>query len=147
MPAELPAPVSSDSPPSISRVSDELQALPLNLIAMLRGCNTAQLKQTQAFVTKLIDEQQNAFKGLDLGTQILTKLAEIDREQRCSGVVPLDALRPHFGHVPRNVFDDMLLDMERRSVVALREARTLRSRRANDGIQSERGLLFFVVVR
>jgi hypothetical protein len=141
---------SSDPEPPISRQSDPSEpsasSLPPALIALLQVCSREQLQQLPAVVTQILDQRAVTSSAADLEPTIFAALTEVAKTEQTSGIIPLDKLRRQLLGVPRGALDAALMDMEERGKISLKPAKSVRSSRAPDGIQSERGLLFFVVI-
>jgi hypothetical protein len=146
-----PGPLSRKSEPgplSGQPESSELQAssLPPALIAALQTCTREQLQLVPAAIAQILDQRGAALPAMEIEPAILAALAEVNKAEQSSGIIPMDKLRRQLPGVPRGAVDAALMNMEQRGLISLKEAKSVRSSRAPDGIQSERGLLFFVVI-
>ncbi|HZF50354.1 MAG TPA: hypothetical protein VE093_16965 [Polyangiaceae bacterium] len=120
---------------------------PPGLVSMLLECDVEQLEEVRAVVAKLIDERAASLTVDDVRPRIMAAATSVNELRRGGGIVPLDELRRQLPAVPRPVFDQAVLDMEQRGQITLKPAQALRAQRAEHGIRSERGLLFFVIVQ
>lgn len=113
----------------------------------MRECSTETLYEVRAVAAQLIEERAVALTVVDVKPRILAAASALEQEGGRGGIIPLDALRRQLSVVPRPLFDAALLDLEQLGAIMLKPAQALRGHRAEHGIRSERGLLFFVIVR
>jgi hypothetical protein len=138
-------------PDSLSRKSEpseqQASSIPSALISMLQICSREQLQQIPGVIAQILDQRAMAGSTADLEPTIFAALTEVAKTEQTSGIIPLDKLRRQLLGVPRDALDAALMDMEERGKISLKAAKSVRASRAPDGIQSERGLLFFVVIQ
>lgn len=122
------------------------RSAPQGLLPILRECSVAQLEEVRAVVAQLIEERAATLTVDDVKPRILAAASAFNAQKGGGGIVPLDELRGQLSTVPRPLFDEALLAMEQHGAITLKPAQALRAQRAQHGIRSERGLLFFVIV-
>lgn len=79
------------------------------------------------------------------GEDVLRAIQVVARKHR--NVIPLSVLRGQFPRAARKTFDEALLELEKAGALDLKIANDPSAVEQNEGIRSERGLLFFVVPR
>jgi nucleotide-binding universal stress UspA family protein len=121
-------------------------SIPRGLLSILRECSSETLDEIRAVAAQLIEERAATLTVVDVKPRIQAAASALEQEDSRGGILPLDVLRRQLPTVPRPLFDAALLDMEQLGAITLKPAQALRSQRAEHGIRSERGLLFFVIV-
>ena len=135
-----------DPDPKSSHGMGAQSSIPRGLLSVLRECSSETLYEIRAIAAQLIEERTATLTVVDVKPRILAAASALEQEGGRGGIIPLDALRLQLSAVPRPLFDEALLDMEHLGAITLKPAQALRAQRAEHGIQSERGLLFFVIV-